>query len=402
MDFNTWLDKAWTDHADDTAGVAARLLAEGPALAQSADDVAALARIAQHVYGEHLGQYEAGRALLAQLATHPQGSGAAPTLRVLDASLVLCAGGTDPRPGLEVPERIRVTAVAAGNLAERDARRAAALLQEAVADAETAGLADTDPACRALAVTGNNMACALEAKAPRSDDERALMIFAARTARQYWARAGTWLETERAEYRLARTFLAAGDVAEARRHAQACIEIVREHESPALEAFFGWEALGLVERAAGNEPGTHTRSKKRARHLRGSTPATATGARRVSMRSSRPARALSATPQAHRSPAQRARHRRPGARPRRAGVPAPATVKDGVDAGAGPAARPASSMNKGAIRIVSSRLILCWMRIRPDPDSRWPPGMALRRGLRRPDIAGRRRMRQRDFTRFER
>ena len=264
VDFNTWLDKAWTDHADDTAGVAARLRADGPVLAQSADDVAALARIAQHVYGEHLGQYDAGRALLARLASHPQGGGAAPTLRVLDASLLLSAGGTDPRPGLEVPERIRVTAVAAGNLAERDARRAAALLQEAVADAEAAGLADADPACRALAVTGNNMACALAEKAPRSDDERALMVFAARTARLYWARAGTWLETERAEYRLARTLLAAGDPAEARRHAQACIEIVREHDSPALEAFFGWEALGLVERAAGNAPG-HAHAVEEAR-----------------------------------------------------------------------------------------------------------------------------------------
>jgi hypothetical protein len=264
VDFHTWLDKAWTDHADDAVAVAARLVGDGPALAQNADDLGALGRIAQHVYGEHLGQYAAGRALLAQLATHPHYEGAAPLLRVFDASLALCAGGADLRPGLEVPERIRVTALAAGNLAGRDARRAASLLHEAVADAEAAALADTDPACRALAVTGNNIASGLEEKIPRSDEERALMIFAARTAREYWARAGTWLEIERAEYRLARTFLAAGDVVDARRHAQACIEIVHAHDSPALEAFFGWEVLGLVERAAGNAAG-HARAVEEAR-----------------------------------------------------------------------------------------------------------------------------------------
>lgn len=255
MDFDTWLGKAWADHGDDAAGVAARLAAEGMQRAVRGEDVGALGRIGHHVFGEHLAQYDAGRAFIARLAAHPHGGGAAPALRVFDASLALCAGATDPRPALAVPERIRVTALAAGNLAEHDSRRAATLLREAVAAAETAALDDQDPACRALAITGNGMACALEAKARRTDDERALMILAAHTARQYWARAGTWLETERAEYRLARTWLAAGDPAQARQHAQACLEIVRAHDDPALEAFFGWEALGLVERADGNAAG---------------------------------------------------------------------------------------------------------------------------------------------------
>jgi hypothetical protein len=38
------------------------------------------------------------------------------------------------------------------------------------------------------------------------------MIFAAKTTRKYWEIAGTWLEIERAEYRLAMTYLAAGDL----------------------------------------------------------------------------------------------------------------------------------------------------------------------------------------------
>jgi hypothetical protein len=108
---------------------------------------------------------------------------------------------------------------------------------------------------RALAVTGHNIACTLEEKAERNGDERDLMILAAQTSRRHWAIAGTWLETERAEYRLANTWLQAGDLTRAREHAQACLEIVAAHDGAALERFFGWEALGLVERAAGNSAG---------------------------------------------------------------------------------------------------------------------------------------------------
>jgi hypothetical protein len=250
MDFDAWLNQAWDDHADDAVAVAARLSTQGPALARRSEDVGALGRIVHHVFGEHLARYGDGRELLARLARHEHGAGAASDLRVFDASLALCAGTADARGTFAAPERIRIAALAAGNLAVVDAERAAHLLREAVAEAHAAALDDKDPACRALAIAGNNIATALEAKAHRTDEERTLMILAARTAREYWARAGTWLETERAEYRLARTWLQAGDPVEARRHAQACLAIVREHESPPLEAFFAWEALGLVERAA--------------------------------------------------------------------------------------------------------------------------------------------------------
>ena len=255
MDFQDWLGKAWDAHADDAAGVASRVVAEGLPLAASGDDVAALARLAHHVYGEHLARWVDGRAVLAQLRAHAHGAAAEPTLRVLDASLALAGGLDDARPALTRSARIRVTAQAAGSLVEHAPERAARLLREAAADAEEAALADDDPACRALAVAGNNMACALEGRRARGDDERTLMILAAQTAREYWGRAGTWLETERAEYRLAQTWRHAGDLAQARRHAQACLEIVRAHGSPALEAFFGWEVLGLVERDAGNATG---------------------------------------------------------------------------------------------------------------------------------------------------
>jgi hypothetical protein len=266
MDFDTWLDKAWDDHADDAAAVATRAAGEGAALAATDAQLGALARLTHHLYGDHLGRFADGQAALAALARHPAcGAEAGRMLKVLDAALALADGADADAPALDTSGRIRATALAAGDLALRDTPRAAALLKQASDDAEDADLAAADPAHRALAVAGNNIACAMEDKAARSDAERTLMIAAARTGRTYWERAGSWLEVERAEYRLAMSWLAAGDVAQARRHAQECLAIVREHDAPALEAFFGWEALGRVERAAGNATGhAHALAQARA------------------------------------------------------------------------------------------------------------------------------------------
>jgi hypothetical protein len=264
MSFEQWLAAAWDAHAADAAGVASRLEPEALRLAASDPELEALARLAHHVYGGHLGRIDAGRALLQRLAAQPAaGDATRAAVRLLDASLAL-TGGDEPSAELGRSDHIRVAAMAASNLAERDSVRAAALLQRARAEAEIAGLADGDPALRSLAAAGNNVAVALEEKPVRRDDERALMILAARTGREYWARAGTWLETERAEYRLAKTWLAAGDPVQARRHAQACLQIVREHGDVALEAFYGWEALGCVEAAAGDRAG-HAQALAQAR-----------------------------------------------------------------------------------------------------------------------------------------
>jgi hypothetical protein len=256
MDFDAALDRAWDEHAAAPERVAAQLDRE--LFAELADDarVVPFAHLAQHVYGEHLGRWQPGIALLDRVAALPVvGEASAQALRRFRAGLALAGGLGDARAGFDASERLRVTALAAGHLAAHDAVRAGTLLDEAAAAADAAGLADTDPGHRGLAVAGNNIAAALEEKAARSAAERALMLRAAQVARTWWARAGSWLETERAEYRLAKSWQAAGDLAQARRHAQQCLEIVREHGDVALEAFFGWEALAAVERAAGNAAG---------------------------------------------------------------------------------------------------------------------------------------------------
>ena len=250
MDFDNFLNQAWDEHATQTAAVAERLAAQGLARVTEESQIVPLANLVHHVHGEHLGRWAEGRALLRQLAAHPACAGAAnQALARFQASLALCEGSADDRAAMTPSDRIRVAALAAANLAERDTPRASALFDEALAEADHAGLDPADPTNRALAVTANNLACTLEEKRSRSPAERALMVAAAQAARHYWALAGGWLETERAEYRLAMTWLQAGDPTLARHHAQQCLAIVQEHEAPALERFFGHEALTLAEAA---------------------------------------------------------------------------------------------------------------------------------------------------------
>ena len=258
MDFDTFLGQAWTDHAADAPAVAARLLTGGPGLVSTEAQIVPMAHLAHHVLGEHLARWHEGVQFQQQLAALPCAaidSAATQALRRYTASLRLCGGVADERGSFAANERIRITALAAANLAGHDAQRATALLEEALAQADGAALADADPAHRALAIAGNGIAGTLEEKSDRSADERLLMIHGAQVARRYWALAGTWLETERAEYRLAKTWLQAGDPVQARQHARQCLQIVQANQGAALEQFFAWDALGLVERAAGNAAG---------------------------------------------------------------------------------------------------------------------------------------------------
>jgi len=263
-DFDAVIGQAWNDHADDARGVAGRL----PQLQALATDEPQLMRVimlAHHVYGAHLGEWDAGTSTLHSLRAHSayrDDAASGDSMRRALASLALCAGGAPS--GLGASDEIRAHAMAADNLSSHDTARAAQQFGQALALAERSALPGTDPMHRALAAAANGLACTLEEKAGHSADERALMILAAQTARRHWELAGTWLEVERAEYRLAMTWLQAGDLAQARQHAQQCLDIVEVKQAPALESFFGWEALGVVERAAGNAS-AHARALDRAR-----------------------------------------------------------------------------------------------------------------------------------------
>lgn len=260
--FDDWLGSAWDEHETDADAVAGRL-GEGLALVRSEAQLVQLSHLAQHLHGEHLGRWDEGRGWQQALASHSLfGNDIAVAVRWRSAALATAGGDAGAAYALGAAERIRARALAASALAERDTPRATALFSAALAEADAQ--ADTAPIARAVAITANNLAAALEEKARLSADERALMLQAAHAARRWWALAGGWLETERAEYRLALSHLKAGDAAQARRHAALCLEIVQANAAPPLEHFFGWQAMALAAQALADVDG-HAKALMQAR-----------------------------------------------------------------------------------------------------------------------------------------
>lgn len=113
----------------------------------------------------------------------------------------------------------------------------------------TAGLkvdSTTEPLARSIAITGNNLACQYEELAQRSEMDIQNMLEAATLALQYWKIAGGWMQEERAEYRLAMSFLKAGEPSKAKIHAQRCEEICQNNGGDAFELFCANDLLMLV------------------------------------------------------------------------------------------------------------------------------------------------------------
>jgi len=251
-DCATLVDTGWNDHAERPAEVADRL-AGGLDTIASTDDALGFARLAAHVYGEHLGRFEDGIALLERVAALPVATAdaAAAALRRHIATLRFASGDATCLAPLSTDDRVAVLALGASTLAGRGAFAAAiAAYRDATALAAD-GLPAGSPAVRALAAGGNNLAAALEEKPSRDPDEARGMVEAAEGGLRYWKQAGTWLEEERALYRLAQSLLKAGRAKEAVASAQRCLDVCEGNDAPPFERFFAFAALAAAQRAAG-------------------------------------------------------------------------------------------------------------------------------------------------------
>ncbi len=265
MSFEDFLNQAWQDHATDAAGVWDRF-PDGMKLVASLADIGSMAALVTHVSGEHLGQWQGGAALLEQLTRHATFDGDAPSGKAVYRSLAVLAM-CDRQPAAAegfatlartddgaspASDRIRIlTAVASALAGQQRIDEATVTFSEALQLASY-GPDAKDPAARALAAAGNNVAAELEQRAGRTPGETALMKRAAETGRRYWEVAGTWLDVERAEYRLAMTLLAAGEPQAALEHARDCVALCEDNQAVPYEQFFGWEAVALASFASGD------------------------------------------------------------------------------------------------------------------------------------------------------
>jgi len=265
-DCATLVDAGWNDHAERPAEVAERLAGAIGVIAGT-DDALAFARLAAHVYGEHLGRFDDGIALLERIAALPVAMPDAPAaaLRRHVATLRFASGDAACLAPLAADDRVAVLALGASTLAGRGSFAAAiAAYREAIALA-AGGLAAGSPALRALAAGGNNLAAALEEKPSRDAGETQGMVDAAEGALRYWKQAGTWLEEERAEYRLAKSLLQAGRARDAVAAARRCLDVCERNDAPAFERFFGCAVLAAAQRADGrHDEADATRERCRA------------------------------------------------------------------------------------------------------------------------------------------
>jgi hypothetical protein len=251
MSFDAFIESAWTDHADHPDAVAVRL-EESLALVEAPAQIPAYVRLVTHVFGEHLGQWQRGIALhdaLRRAAAGDDSAGSAAIARGI-ATLRYCSGDTSVLAALALEDKIMVLATAASALAGQQRFLPAVDAYTQALTLAQPGLPAGSPAARALAASGNNLASALEGKRDRNAAETAGMVGAAEGALRYWKLAGTWLEEERAEYRLARSLLQAGDAPGAVHSAARCIDICSENHAPPFELFFAYAAHAIALRAA--------------------------------------------------------------------------------------------------------------------------------------------------------
>jgi hypothetical protein len=254
--FEKFLSKAWVEHSNNPREVCARV--EKTAMeVKDAQCVIDAARLITHLYGVHFGEWADGIAALRRLRAHPacvDGSALAAALARKTVALELAWDPTTDISYLPVAVQIHAFATAAPCVLERgDCERAVGFLHDAERRAEKMSSEDETGALRALAIAGNNFATSMEELPLLNSAQLDAMLYAARLGRTYWERAGTWLEIERAEYRLSKCFLKAGKNAAARGHAQACLRICELNNAGPLEFFFGIEALLRAMRASAAE-----------------------------------------------------------------------------------------------------------------------------------------------------
>lgn len=250
MNFESYLNQAWEDHAIQPERVASEF-SSAQFLVETGDQLTQLIGLVIHVMGEHLGYWKKGVLFIQSLQDHPKYAVGSETENAALRAIAVLNTCADRPVNLELfshSDQIRILAASASALGARDSERAKGLLERGLSRSAI-GLDNKDPALRALAVTGNNLASTLEEKANRSIAETKLMILAAQTGRKYWEMAGTWLEVSRAEYRLAATYVKAEELDKALYHAQKCLELCRVNKASEEDMLYSREAIATVERA---------------------------------------------------------------------------------------------------------------------------------------------------------
>ena len=250
INFDQKIKDLWGEHAKNTDQVIAAF-DEAMTLAQNADQVKKVIHLVVHIYTDHRLDNNAAFEVLTQIENSKLNN--VETLEIIDNSKNIFRFVDDPQLNISEYSEANQIKILAGAVSllvfSKKYDQALDFLSRATSLAKN--LANHDPSARSLAITGNNVACALGEKPERSAVESELMILAAKTGREFWEKAGSWLEVERAEYRLAQSYLKNRDFINSIKHANQCITICEKNTAPPLEFFYAFEAVTHVEKTIG-------------------------------------------------------------------------------------------------------------------------------------------------------
>ncbi len=256
MNFETYINEAWNLHVTDSQK-AFNNLAIGFELLADEKDVLSLAHFILHVSGEHLQNFTEGILALKNLEKKITVTPETKNILLRGQAILEIASGIQVElEKFSTSDQIIIYArLSAIKVEMKKISEAKKVIDRALNLVSLHELPGKDPAFRVLAIVGNNTASTLEEKMNRTIEEAELMLFMAQIARVYWEKAGTWMEVERAEYRLSASNLQASYFDRALIHAENCLRICQENNAPALEFFFGYEMLAKVEQGRGNSVG---------------------------------------------------------------------------------------------------------------------------------------------------
>lgn len=256
MKFSDYLNQAWKEHGDQPQKVADNYNT-GISLMTEETEIASMAQLVLHVSMEHLSSPKQAKTAirsLKDLTVYDENGKSGQSLKRSDAIIDCLESGNEDFSEFSEADQVRIHCLVASlTLGMGQSEKSQSHLEKSLAIYETEN--DLGEAIKSLAITGNNMACTLEEMNERDATEDSLMELAALTGRQFWEKCGSWVEVERAEYRLAKTYIQLKNSIKAFEHAQNCVAICKENKADDLEMAFAYECLASIEEHKDNEFG---------------------------------------------------------------------------------------------------------------------------------------------------
>ncbi|MCF6227975.1 MAG: hypothetical protein L3J82_04800 [Planctomycetes bacterium] len=268
MDFNEFINKCWERHEAETEAVANEL-AESLEKIEDAQHAGLYCNTINHVLGIHLHRW-ADAADLCEKAlstrenekalANPFGDMAVSQFMAgrHAASLASAAKAmqlTDMEP---ISMSVRTNVMIVSALVDEKRYDEALPLYSSVLELARSRGDEKLFSDKAVAITSNNLASLLMEQESRTEQENQLMLDAAYAAREFWLKAGNWVNEERAEYLLAMVYNKVSKYDEALGYAGRAVDLIQKNGEEVVDEAFINLSIANSFKGQGNRNGYDT------------------------------------------------------------------------------------------------------------------------------------------------